>query len=83
MEINLEIMRRTLEAARGRIDFLWMGEDLGTQNAPLMSLGLFRKHIRPRHQRVVDVAKSFGIPTLVHTFARRPGILVPELGYRG
>jgi uroporphyrinogen decarboxylase len=67
LEVNIEITRRTLEAARGRIDFLWMGEDLGTQNAPLMSLELFRKHIRPRHQRVVDVAKSFGIPTLVHT----------------
>ncbi|MCY2926399.1 MAG: hypothetical protein NT031_13355 [Planctomycetota bacterium] len=67
LEINLEITRRTLEAARGGIDFLWMGEDLGTQISPLMSMALFRRHVRPRHQRVVDLAKKFGIPTLIHT----------------
>lgn len=67
LAINLEVTRRTLEAAQGRIDFLWMGEDLGTQNSPIMSLELFRKHIRPRHQKFVDLAKSFGIPALIHT----------------
>ena len=33
----------------------------------MISLELFRKHIRPRHQRFVDIAKSFGIPTIIHT----------------
>lgn len=67
LDIEFEITRRTLEAARGRIDFLWLGEDLGTQNSPIMSLELFRRHIRPRHQRFIDLAKAFGIPTLIHT----------------
>ncbi|MEI6972955.1 MAG: uroporphyrinogen decarboxylase family protein [bacterium] len=66
-DIMVEVTRRTLEAAKGKIDFLWLGEDLGTQNSPIMSLEMFRKHIRPRHQRLVDVAKSFGIPTIIHT----------------
>lgn len=66
-EINLEITRRILEAAQGGIDFLWIGEDLGTQIAPLISLDLYRKTIRPLHQQFVDLAKNFNIPVMVHT----------------
>ncbi|MCC6695883.1 MAG: hypothetical protein IT365_09675 [Candidatus Hydrogenedentes bacterium] len=66
-DIQLEVLRRTLEAAKGGIDFLWMGEDLGSQIAPLISLDLYRKHIRPIHQKFVDLAKSFGIPVMVHS----------------
>jgi len=66
-DIYFEIMRRTLEAGRGRIDFLWMGEDLGTQIAPTISPDLFRRHIRPHHQRFIDLANSFDIPVMVHT----------------
>jgi len=66
-EINLAVLRRTLEAAAGRIDFLWMGEDLGTQIGPIISLELYRKTIRPLHRRFVDLAKSFGIPVMIHT----------------
>jgi len=46
--VLLEVMRRTLEAARGQIDFLWLGEDLGTQISPMLSLKLFRK-VHPSH----------------------------------
>ena len=34
MAIQLEVTARTLEAAKGGIDFLWLGEDLGTQTSP-------------------------------------------------
>ncbi len=60
-------MKRTLEAGNGKIDFMWMGEDLGTQIAPLISMEIFRKHIRPRQQRFFDLAKEHGVPTLLHT----------------
>jgi uroporphyrinogen-III decarboxylase len=65
--INLEIMRRVLEAAAGGIDILWMGEDLGTQIAPIISLDLYRRTIRPLHQQFVDLARSFNIPAMIHT----------------
>jgi uroporphyrinogen-III decarboxylase len=65
--VLLEVMRRTLEAARGQIDFLWLGEDLGTQIGPMLSLKLFRQYIRPIHQTYVDLARSFNIPTMIHT----------------
>lgn len=67
MEVQLEVTRRTLEAADGAVDFLWMGEDLGSQRSPLISTALYRKHIRPRHQKFVNLAKSFNLPVMVHT----------------
>lgn len=67
IEVLLAVTARTLEAAKGGIDLLWMGEDLGTQIGPLIGLDLFRKHIRPRHQKFVDLAKSFGLPVIIHS----------------
>ena len=67
LDIQLEVARRTIEASEGGIDFVWIGEDLGTQKSPLISLDLFRRHIRPRHQRFVDLAKSFGLPVMIHS----------------
>lgn len=65
-EVQLEVLRRTLEAGKGRIDIMHVGEDLGTQKAPMISMDLFKKHIRPRHQQFVDLAKSFDLPVMIH-----------------
>ncbi len=66
-EINLEIINRVLYSAKGGIDFLWMGEDLGTQIAPIISIELYRKHIKPLHKKFVDLAKLFNIPVMIHS----------------
>ena len=65
--IQLEVLRRTIEAAEGGIDLLWIGEDLGTQIGPLIGLDLFRRHIRPRHQKFVDLARHYDIPVMIHS----------------
>ena len=67
IECTLEVISRTLGAAGGGVDFLWLGEDLGTQIGPLIGMEIFRKHIRPRHQRFVDLAKHHGLPVMVHS----------------
>ena len=67
VDVMTEATRRTIEAARGRVDFMWLGEDLGTQRGALISMELFRKHIRPRHERYIAVAKSYGLPVMIHT----------------
>ena len=66
-QVQLEVLGRLLEAARGAIDLLWLGEDLGSTRGPLISLDLFRREIRPRHQKFVDLARSFGIPVMMHS----------------
>jgi len=65
--IQLEVTRRTIEAARGRLDLLWMGEDLGTQIAPMISLDLYRRQIRPHQQKFVDLARAHRMPVVIHT----------------
>ena len=64
--VLLEVISRTLEAAKGGIDLFCMGEDLGTQIAPLISMEMFRKHIRPRHQKFIDLAKAYDLPVMIH-----------------
>ena len=63
----LESLRRTIEAGNGAVDMLYIGEDLGTQLGPMISLKTFRKHIRPVMQKYVDLGKSFGIPVMLHS----------------
>ena len=67
IEIRLEVLNRTFEAAKGKIDLVWMGEDLGVQIGQMISIELFRKHIRPRHQMFVNVAKEYGVPVIIHS----------------
>ena len=66
-DIQLEILRRTLEAADGAIDFMHTGEDLGTQIAPMISLELFRKQLKPIHAEFVNLARSYNIPVMIHS----------------
>ena len=64
---KLERLLNAIRKAGGEPDFLWIGEDLGTQIAPMISHELFTRTFRPAMQRFVDLANSFGIPAMVHT----------------
>ena len=64
-EIQLEVLRRILEA--GKFDMVWLAEDLGSQHAPMISMELFKRHIRPRLQKFVDVAKERNLPIMFHS----------------
>jgi uroporphyrinogen decarboxylase len=66
-EVYAEVLRRTIEAAKGGIDIFWMGEDLGTQHSPILSLELYRRHLRPVHKLFIDLAHSFDLPVMIHT----------------
>ncbi len=67
MANQIEQTRRILEAAKGKVDFLWLGEDLGTQIAPIISLETFRKHVRPRYEGFCDLAKAHDVFVMMHT----------------
>ncbi len=49
------------------VDFVWMGEDLGTQHTPLISMEIFEKQILPRQKPFFDICESYGLPTMFHT----------------
>jgi uroporphyrinogen decarboxylase len=67
MAIQIEKTRRILEAAKGKIDFIWLGEDVGTQLGPIISMDIFRKHIRSRYQKYCDLARSYDAYVMIHT----------------
>lgn len=67
MDMQIKIMERILDKYRGKIDFMWLGEDLGTQHTPMISLDMYRKVLKPIHKRFVDIAKAYNLPVIVHT----------------
>lgn len=46
---------------------MWIGEDLGTQTSPIISMELLRKHILPRHKPFFDLARAYNLPVMMHT----------------
>lgn len=67
VEMQLGVLEMALEEAGDLIDFVWMGEDLGTQRGPLISLDMYRRVLRPIHQKYIDLAKAYGKPVMIHT----------------
>jgi len=62
-----EWCRRGLEAGRGKIDILWLGEDLGTQNGPTVSPACFERFFKPRLERFIKLAHNYGALAMLHS----------------
>jgi len=58
--------RRLFESCRGAIEVTQVTDDLGSQEAPLISLKTFRTFYRPRLQRCIDLAREFNITVFHH-----------------
>lgn len=74
--IHEDIIRRALDEASGLIDFVYVAEDLGTQQSLLMSPKTFRRFIKPRLERMVRLAHSYG----VRAFHHDDGAIRPLIG---
>ncbi|MDA3960183.1 MAG: hypothetical protein PF961_05300 [Planctomycetota bacterium] len=61
------VVERMLDLAGERIDGLWIGEDLGTQIGPMISMAMFHEHIAPRLQRFIDLACRHDKPVVMHS----------------
>ena len=64
--VHVENTRRVLEMADGRIDMVYFYDDVATQQSLLISKKMWEKYIRPFHQQLIDVAKSFNTPVMYH-----------------
>ena len=62
-----EVTKRTLEAARGQVDVVCLGEDCGNQNGRMFSPRDFEEVFRPRLQRFFDLAHAFGARAMLHS----------------
>ena len=66
-DFQLKMLERLLDVCKAYIDFVWYGEDLGTQRAPMISRELYLKVMKPIHKQFFDLAHTFGKPCMVHT----------------
>ena len=65
--LQQQVAERVFDAAKGRADILWLGEDLGTQDRQMVSADIFRKHILPQYRKLIDLGKSYGARVMIHT----------------
>jgi len=62
-----ELIRKGLEAAKGKVDILALGEDTGNQNGRMFSPRDFEEVFRPRLKKFYDLAHEFGAKAMMHS----------------
>ena len=78
----LDYEERILDAARGKIDVLVMGDDFGSQNGPLLSVGMWLEFLAEGFGQYAALARSHGVRVMHHTCG---GVLplIPHMIERG
>ena len=62
----MDVIERTLEAAGGRIDFVFCGDDFGSQRGLLISPGCFDRIFAPKKKELFDLAHAYGAAVSHH-----------------
>ncbi len=63
----VEYNHRVFKAAGGEIDVFMMGDDVGGQTGPLLSLEMWRRYFKKGFKSFIDVAHQYGIPVMYHS----------------
>jgi uroporphyrinogen decarboxylase len=58
---------RVFKAVEGEIDIFMMGDDIGSQTGPLLSLEMWRKYFKKAFKVYIDIAHQYGIPVMYHS----------------
>jgi len=61
------LTERALQEVGDLVDLAMFGDDLGTQQGPVMNPALYRRLIKPYHAQMVQTIKRFGKPVLLHS----------------
>jgi uroporphyrinogen decarboxylase len=67
VDFYYEYIKRSLEAGKGKIDILRLGEDCGNQNGRMFSEKDFNEVFRPVLQKFIDLAHDFGAKAMMHS----------------
>ncbi len=73
LSVELKCLERILERDREYVTFMFIGEDLGTQRGPLISMDMYRRLIKPRHKAFTELAKSYDLPIMIHSCGASSG----------
>ena len=61
-----QMHERILAAAGGLVDFTHIGEDLGNQRGPMISMAVFERHFAAKYGRYFQMVHGYGARTLMH-----------------
>jgi len=60
------VSERIFDAAGAAIDIFFIGNDLGSQQGPLLSEGMFRRFLLPHLARLIDLGHAHGLKVMLH-----------------
>lgn len=66
-ELFITLAQRVLEAGKGRIDMVYLFDDIGTQRGPLFSVKMWREYILPWQRRLVEAIRPFDVRIMYHS----------------
>ena len=67
-EMFIDLTLEILQAAEGRIDMVYIYDDIGTQTSLMMSVPMWKKYILPWHQKYLKVIRdAFDVDIMYHT----------------
>jgi uroporphyrinogen decarboxylase len=58
---------KVFEAAGGEIDMFMMGDDMGGQRGPLISVAMFKKYFADGFRKYCDIAHKYDLKVMYHT----------------
>jgi uroporphyrinogen decarboxylase len=58
LEIRLDMTERSLVEVDGYVDVILTGDDLGTQNGPMLSVPMYEEFIKPRQKILFDAVRK-------------------------
>ncbi|MBR6744634.1 MAG: hypothetical protein IKM00_05405 [Clostridia bacterium] len=78
VDFYLAANERIFRRLGNKIDVFFMGNDLGTQRDLLISPECYRRFVKPYQKKLIDQAKSFSLPVMVHSCGAI-GRIIPDL----
>lgn len=77
-EVLVENIQQALTVAGDDIDVVYFYDDIGAQNGTLISKNMWRRLIKPYHQRIIDATRKMGKLVMYHTDGAIHS-MIPEL----
>lgn len=75
-DLYISNVKSLMQKAEGLIDIVYTYDDVAIQNNLMMSPKMWRKYILPRHQRLNEVIKQYGLKIMYHSC----GAVYPLIG---
>jgi uroporphyrinogen decarboxylase len=78
-DLWIEMAKDEFDQVGGNIDLCFYGDDMAFQNGPMMSMDLYRKMIKPCHQRLFSYIKSRTSAKILYHTCGSVIHLIPDL----